>query len=49
MTTQVIVLDPEGQFQGASYIHLETEVGKMWGSSDTAYETKMSFCLDARD
>lgn len=49
MITQVIVLDLEGQFQEASYIRLDSEVGKMWGSSETAYETKMSSGLDAMD
>ena len=42
-------LGPRRSVPRASYIHLESEVGKIWRSSDTAYETKMSSCLNTMD
>ena len=42
-------LGPRRSVARASYIRLDSEVGKMWGSSDTAYETKMSSCLNTMD
>lgn len=42
-------LGPGRSIPRASYLRLDSEVGKMWGSSETAYETKMSSCLDAMD
>ena len=43
------ILGPRRSVPRASYIHLDSEVGKMWRSSETAYETKMSSCLNAMD